>query len=123
MWKVFDTTQTNKLIGEVKRSTEGGLLDSEDDLNVEWDPFDHDIGTWNSEQLEEYLASSPDLVPSLKRIVSHQKNPYGGNSFFLCEMCVDDACTQVWIVGSILYHTPQYNETFVAYRAQHEVTP
>lgn len=96
---------TKKYMKREDRTKESMFLEDEPTCyDLEWDPFKVDISKWTSENIEQYLASNPKLLPSIIEIKKAQKNPYGGNPYMLCLFECDSKKIELWISSTILHN-------------------
>jgi hypothetical protein len=88
-------------------------LEEDLDLSVNlYNIMNVSIEEWTTDSLESHLLMHPMKAPKLLKIYEKQKNPYGGNPFFLCEFRHNRVSKKMWMSGTVLYNVPAYNPFF-----------
>jgi len=110
--ELYTVSQKTKIKNPEEKNSDFLEDDEEEKEEEYWDANIMPPDTWTSEKLSSFLSTFPEHVPKLLGILQKQKNVYNCNPSFLCRFESIDGDVEVWIIGTLLYHTLQYREIY-----------
>lgn len=97
------------------------VQEEEEEEAFEWNAFTAPKIEWNTMNISEFLSTSPNKCPKLTKITKCQKSMCNETFFYLCEFQAVDGTVQVWMLATVLYHTPRYRRKYEI--AQQKIGP
>lgn len=116
MWKKAFQKKENSEFALLKKNACDYMLIEEDTIQNKQDLLTLDVSKWTTENVQEFLGSSPKALPFLKEITKIETNPWGGVPYMLCTFENKNSTCQIWISSALLYHITEYKDMYLDFR-------